>query len=745
MKNKQKINKNFILLLGILVSMSTIAQNHVDKPFIQDYADKFELSEALKNADLLKVRSDRNKLINIVSVDKLLRSGDKVIVENNYYRPFENMDVVSMEIYKDQFVYLTGNSVLSNAWSGKFYIAHGLKNPSHFALGADFSTLVSGTDEIALFTDSKKVWGESIKGLNPLQLIADEDRFLILTSNGVYQLLNENNKFSQVYTGSNLSAMALFEGKIVVGTNNGVFSLDATSFKATKIDRKLPSNDITSLKNIDGSLWFGSKNGAFKLREDGKYDYYASKRWLVDNDVVDIAKGADNSVLLLTTTGLSKINFVEMTLAEKADYFQEIQRSRHVRYGFTGNLTLKHSGDVFSGSLHDTDNDGLWTSMYLASELFRYTVTKSEDAKINAYEAFAAMERLTDISGISGFPARAFEREGVELDQGSNGFSPEQIVTWQKENGKVWQFDETGRWKWKVSTSSDESCGHFFVYALFAELAPDKEWRDRAIHQMKLQMDHLIENDWRLVTWNGKPTRWGNWNPDYVNNFPINVGDRRLNSTLILAFLQTAYHYTGDEIYKEKAFELIEKHGYDENANRLASVIGHEEGEPLSDGWNHSDDQMYFLTIPAFVNYSFNEEQRKKHFEAVKSHWEIERSEKNPVWNFLYALAGGTDYDLKESVWWLQEFPLDLVSWTIYNAKRKDLEKMKPNFRSQTYKEVLPPDEQPVHFHNRAYQNNSTSVGMQSTAGMQEAAPYIWLLPYWAGKYVEAISSPETK
>ena len=129
-------------------------------------------------------------------------------------------------------------------------------------------------------------------------------------------------------------------------------------------------------------------------------------------------------------------------------------------------------------------------------------------------------------------------------------------------------------------------------------------------------MDHIIRNDWYLVDWNGKPTAWGRWNPEYVNSFAINVGDRRLNSTLILAFLQTAYHYTGDELYKEKAYELINKYGYDENANRLASVIGFVEGEDLSNTWNHSDDRMYFLTIPAFVNYSFTEEQKQKHFEA---------------------------------------------------------------------------------------------------------------------------------
>ena len=429
-----------------------------------------------------------------------------------------------------------------------------------------------------------------------------------------------------------------------------------------------------------------------------------------------------------------------MTLAEKAEYFQEIQRLRHIRYGLTVNLSLKEPGDITSGYYSDTDNDGLWTSMYLAAELYRYAVTKSEDAKQNAYEAFEAMERLTDITtGLPGFPSRSYERDGYEMGLGSNGFSEEWRKEWVKKYGRIWRLSDDERWRWKSSTSSDESCGHFFVYALFAELAPDKEWRDRAIHQIKIQMDHIIENDWYLVDWNGEPTAWGRWNPEYVNSFPINVGDRRLNSTLILAFLQTAYHFTGDELYKEKAYELINDHGYDENANRPASVIGFVEGEDLSDSWNHSDDEMYFLTIPAFVNYSFNEEQKQKHFEAVRSHWEIERSEKNPLWNYLYAMCGGKDLDVAESAWWLREFPMDLIAWSVDNRHRKDLTKVEPNFRKQEYTEVLPSDERPLHKHNGAYRNHGRS------GGRSEYSPYIFLAPYWAGRYVEAISAPVKK
>ena len=143
---------------------------------------------------------------------------------------------------------------------------------------------------------------------------------------------------------------------------------------------------------------------------------------------------------------------------------------------------------------------------------------------------------------------------------------------------------------------------------------------------------------------------------------------------------------------------------------------------------------MYFLTYPSFVNYSFNEEQKKKHFLSSKSLWEEERSEKNPLWNFLYAMTGGRDYDLEESIWWLQEFPLDLLDWKIDNSHRKDLIKLVPNFRNQTYSQVLPRDERAMHLHNNAYINNGGSDGFR------EFDPYIYLLPYWAGRYVKAIS-----
>ncbi len=724
---------NFQLFFtGLFISVTALSQQYKDTPYLQDFADKFELSADDNQQDLIHVRSDRNNSINILSTDGLLQPWEKKLVRDQRYRPLTDQHIIAFDTYKDQFVYLTDKALLSNAWAGEFYAEHHVNNPTHFVMGDDFSFLVAAKGKLVLFKNNKNVWEKSLKDFEPVELLFDTGKqtYIVLSENTIYTLYGSDQKLVKRYSGNNLTAISLVAEKnqVVVGTEDGILSLNSESFEEiSPINKKLPDANISCITEINGRLWFGSPKGAFALRQDGKYDYYASKRWLVDDRVTDIFQGPDNSVLILTEKGLSRINFVEMTLAEKAEYFQEVQRLRHIRHGFSSEGHLSRPGDPSSIVLGDTDNDGLWTSMYLAGELFRYAATKSEDALQNAYEAFEAMERLTEISGIKGFPARTYEIDGYQ----SSDNDPD-----MPEDQKIWRLTDDGRWRWKSTTSSDESCGHFFVYALFAEIVPDKEWQERAIYQIKIEMDHIIEHDWYLVTWNGEITQWGRWNPDYVNSFPINVGDRRLNSTLILAFLQTAYHFTGDEIYKEKAYELMDEYGYAENVTRPATVIGHVEGEVLSDSWNHSDDEMYFLTIPGLVNYAFTGELKQEYFKTAQSHWEVERSEKNPLWNYLYALIGGSDYDLEESAWWLREFPMDLISWSVDNSHRQDLTRVEPNFRRQEYTEVLPRDERPMHLHNNAYRNNGGSNGSR------EYPPYIYLLPYWAGRYVEAITPP---
>jgi hypothetical protein len=385
-------------------------------------------------------------------------------------------------------------------------------------------------------------------------------------------------------------------------------------------------------------------------------------------------------------------------------------------------------GDLATGSLEDSDNDGLWTSMYLGAEVFRYAVTKSEDALQNIRESMEAMERLYTINKVKGFPSRSFERRGYKYED------------------EPWRRADHPEWDWKSTTSSDEAIGHMFVYGAMAELLDDEDLKNRAIVLMDSLMQHILDHDMYLVDWNGEPTLWGKWHPDYVNARPVMVGDRKINASNITAMLQTAYHFTKKEAYKEKAFELMTESGYYENLMRPMAQVGRapesadDWSKMLSEAWNHSDDEMYFLGYWGLYRYAFNDTLKTKFKDAIIDHWQAERPEKEGAWNIFTALTGTNEFDLTEAIWYLQGYPLDLIHWKVQNSHRKDIEMLEPNFRLQTIKEVLPPGELPVSRHNANRFNLDGGNG-----GSEYSAGDIWLLPYWMGRYLGVISEPVAK
>jgi hypothetical protein len=589
------------------------------------------------------------------------------------------------------------------------------------ALGNDFDFLLVGEGQAVRFREREPVQKWQLDEAGAKQVVFDRERkhYLLLTGSGLW-CLAPGREGKLVLERRDLSCSAFsHDGKaLLVGTANGYLRLDPNSFEPrAEVVTRVPCSEITCIRPIGEKTWFGTPRGAFALRPDGRIDYYASKRWLVDDAVVDICPGLDQSVLVLSAGGLSIIHFQAMTLADKAEHFDRLMRTRHIRYGFNSALALREPGDLSTGTLIDTDNDGLWTAMYLAGELFRYAVTKSDEALRNCYESFEAMERLSSITGLPGFPARSFERAGYEMADKSR-----------------WHPAADASWRWKGTTSSDEIVGHFFAYAIFAELVPEDAWRQRAITLIDAVMDHIVRNNWYLIDYDGKPTQWGRWHPEYVNQFPPEVGDRRLNSAEITAFLQTAHHFTGKDLYRQKALELFEKHGYLDNIMIPIRNLAQVPGIDLTTEWNHSDDELAFLTYWNLYRYAFTPELCEQYRRAIREHWEIERPEKNPLWDFIYAATGAEDFDLEGSLWTLREFPLDTVSWTVHNSSRRDLELLEPNFRRQSTRAVLPPDERPMSKHNRNAFDLDGGDG-----GHEEFAPDIYLLPYWLARYLGII------
>ena len=702
---------------GFLVAKEAGIVHH-DQPFIQDYSEKVPLARELDGARLMKVRADRNGRILALSDKGLLQVHEGRLKPDRLHRPLADMRIRDVGVHQGQFVYLTDEAALSNAWAGRFLVRHKTPDATQLAMGAEFDFLVAAGKRATLVHGRDATFELPIgDGIQQIAFDPSRGHFLVLAGSTLWRVTSDGGR-TAVFGHENMNCLALTDDVLLIGTSEGYLHLDPVSFeRRSGIETKLPCTEIRCITSIGDKTWFGTPRGAFAVNPDGTIDYYASKRWLVDDNVVDIAPGPGDSVLLLSRTGLSIIHFEPMTLAQKAEHFDRLTRQRHIRYGFNSAFVMSEPGEKSTGTLIDEDNDGLWTSMYLAGELFRYAVTRSDEALRNCYESFEAMERLTEITPMAGFPARSFDRAGYQVADKSR-----------------WQPASDAHWVWKATTSSDEIVGHFFAYAIFAEIVPEKAWRDRAVALIDAIMDHIVRNDWYLVDYDGKPTLWGRWHPEYVNQFPRQVGDRRLNSVEIIAFLQTAWHFTGKDLYREKAFELFEKHGYLDNIMIPIWEIGHVPGVDLTTEWNHSDDELAFLSYWNLYRYAFNDALRERYRQAIEGHWQIERPEKNPLWNFIYADTEAEQFDLAESIWTLKQSPLDLIGWDIRNSSRSDLAFLEPNFRQQSTAEVLPPDERPMSKHNgNAFRLDGGAGGRYEFSGD------VYLLPYWMGRYLGII------
>jgi hypothetical protein len=501
-----------------------------------------------------------------------------------------------------------------------------------------------------------------------------------------------------------------------------------------------PWSEVTSQATVPGGVWFGTTRGVFFERagtiscyatpsapgiEPLRFRYYAGKRWLRDDHVLDLAADRDCHVWVLTKTGLNKIEFRQTTLAAKADWFHRKIRSRNIRYGFTAERRLLVSGDITSSEMIDTDNDGGWTSYYIGSLGARYAVTHEERIRQQAWESFAALERLQSIHTNTGFPARTFERKGFKFSDTDR-----------------WRDAPDPGWEWKGHTSSDELCSQTFAHAVMWELvATNSTERALVATNFVRIVDHILAHDLYLVDVDGKPTLWGRWNPEYVNWFPPTIHDRQLNSAEFTASLQLAFAMTGNARYRDKAYEMFAKHGYLTNIlssmKLIAPTEGYvHEGNNMGDEWNHSDDELAFFTYWPLVRFAFTDELRAKYIKVVQEHLEIERPERYPIWNFIAAACGVSDFDAAGSVWTLRGVPLDTIAWRVTNSHRQDLTKLPPNFMHRELKELLPPGERLI------ARINTQPFILDQGDDATDFPGDEFLLGYWLGRYVGAISAP---
>ncbi len=196
------------------------------------------------------------------------------------------------------------------------------------------------------------------------------------------------------------------------------------------------------------------------------------------------------------------------TLAEKAAYFDEVSRTRHLAGDSLYRNILLGSDLQEVEQWLQVENVILWSGMYLASQAFRYAVTRETEAVENARTVMEGLHDLTRVTGVRGLYGRALYRPDVPFNYdgaGSPGWSDSTAIP---------------GWRFRNDVSKDGYAGLMFGYAAAMEhfddagIIADLEERLREIG------DHLMGNGLQIIDVDGEVTEHGALYHSAFDDFP---------------------------------------------------------------------------------------------------------------------------------------------------------------------------------------------------------------------------------
>jgi hypothetical protein len=518
-------------------------------------------------------------------------------------------------------------------------------------------------------------------------------------------------------------------GQVWLATSHGAYYTDGDQLwhPINRMDG-MPYDNLNCLAHgSDGSVWGGTDQGAWRLKA-GKWSYFWGRRWLPGNRVSEIALEKNGTAWVATDAGVSRISEKQMTLAEKAQHYEAITAARHNRRGWVTSCVLKVPGDASKGFLHEaSDNDGLWTAIYVAAECYRYAATKSPEARQNAKKSLQAMLDLVRYSGVPNYPARALLKKGEE----AVGYNAEETVRIPGETEKIW-YTPKGYPDLlaKGDTSSDELDGHYLAWYLYAKLVATPEEKREIAEICRSVTDGMLKNDYLLIGHTGRRTLWGFFGPKYLNENPRHYEERSLNSLSILCYLKVTEYLTGDRKYQKYIDDLVTNHHY------LQNGLLFRRDTPWYE-LNHSDDELAFCVYIPLLELETNPSRRAILLHGFERIMQGDRTtiglihEASPFYNYVYGGLTGQPCLPDAAAETLRTWPWELIDWVARNSQRHDLEmRSAPGTPRREANRILPAHERPIHRWNG---NPFTVDG--GDGGRTEECGSAWLLGYWAGRY----------
>lgn len=561
----------------------------------------------------------------------------------------------------------------------------------------------------------------------------------------------------------------------------------------------LPYNRTTSLSVSAGAepgsalastLWVGTRfglvrrdptvapappgGGGPRASAPPRFLYFAGSRWLptadmsaANNTVVSVsAAPSGTGAWAVTPLGMAYVRWEATTLHAKMLAYESIVAPRHDRYGLVSNSALSRFGDLRTSRTRPSDNDGLWTSVYTASMVFKYGVTGDPADKAAAWHHFGGIELLNNVTGIPGYPARSVLARNATLPRG----------LW-------WNSTTDPTLRWKGDTSSDEIVGHMFVMPLVHDILAETEAEKARVSDLLLGIvTNIVKNGFYLIGERGFPTTWGRWSPADLNRNITYYDERGVNSVQILSYLLSAERISGgDPLFSDALAYLVGENGFSDNMIDARIV------EPSDT--NYSDNELLFLPYFTWIytmlrNGLEGRKSRAADDAVLQEQFDLSlnrsfrslRPERADLWNYIYGArfpgpgnstsaaapaaapspspAAATSPDRRcplystetpfsngDAAWTMRSWPAELIEWPYANTQRLDvpIDPYSGDGRAGVDSEpyfVLPPQEK------AATRWNADPYSLDGGNGLAEADPGAIMLPYWMGRYLGFVSAP---
>jgi len=436
-----------------------------------------------------------------------------------------------------------------------------------------------------------------------------------------------------------------------------------------------------------------------------------------------LTRGLMGAALILASAAVAGA----MSLAEKAALFEHDLVERFVIDGQVM-CKLRVPDEPGEPPTYNMPDNAYMTGIWLGTLSMKGEATDEDLIKSEAREALSALERLATVSGKPGLLARAAVPVDAPFDDDG-----------------IWRTDESGEWKWRGDVSSDQVTG--VMFGLFWAYNTWADSRDEAIIERIASgiVDHILEHDRRIVGYDGEPTQWGNYTPDYVRE------TEPMNALLLLQHLKVAAWVTDDPKYEEAYSRIAFEEGYADiarEARRMSSRYG----------VNHSDDVLLYLAYMPLLATMHEGRERDAFIDSLQRTWEGTENvpgTKNAD-NPLYAMVshfhlnrwmpgeyGDLQRGAEEVVRPLEVFPLD-IKWNAGTIARYEEEfdfSFDPGIESEppAEGEAVPYDRRPKSW--SVLVQNPYETGDRSADDGMEFNGHDYLLMYWLARDLRLISS----